>query len=160
LRALGDQGDEGCCSSRRLNLKVIAAPARRRQYRLAAATSARAIVVMNTPYGNRSPPPSTAIALMFALARQLSRRRPLDAIAARGRSRASWGFGGSPKTLRRHRLRQYRLDRRNRAHRPAHEGRRLLSVPLGERAGALGFDKVDSTRSSPVDFITLHSAAY
>jgi D-3-phosphoglycerate dehydrogenase / 2-oxoglutarate reductase len=98
------------------------------------AATARGIVVMNTPFGNSITTAEHAIALMFALARQIpaadARPRP-----ASGRRTASWASSSTGKTLGRHRLRQYRLDRRRARARAEDESDRLRSVPV---AGARG----------------------
>ena len=62
-----------------------------------AAASAAGVVVMNTPFGNSITTAEHAIALMFALARDLpaadaSARKP-----ASGRRTASWGSSCSPR---------------------------------------------------------------
>ena len=54
------------------------------------AASARGIVVMNTPFGNSITTAEHAIAMLFALAREIPAGRPVDPGPASGRRTASW----------------------------------------------------------------------
>ena len=82
------------------------------------AATAKGIIVMNTPFGNSITTAEHAIAMMFALARQLP---PADHSTQAGKWEKNrfMGVEITGKTLGHHRLRQYRLDRRRPRHRPA-----------------------------------------
>ena len=75
------------------------------------AATSRGVVVMNTPFGNSITTAEHAIAMMFALAREIPSRqcldpgRPLGEEPLHGRRTDGQGAG-------RRRLRQYRVDRR------------------------------------------------
>jgi D-3-phosphoglycerate dehydrogenase / 2-oxoglutarate reductase len=77
-----------------------------------AAATAKGVIVMNTPFGNSITTAEHAIALMFALARQI------PAADAATHRQASWPD----------RLRQCWLDRRRSRYGTAHAGYRLRSV--------------------------------
>ena len=90
------------------------------------AATARGVVVMNTPFGNSITTAEHAVALMFALARDLPAGRRLDP----GRQVGEEPLHGGRADLqdaRPDRLRQYRLDRRRPRARPEDEGGRLRS---------------------------------
>ncbi len=74
------------------------------------AASARGIIVMNTPFGNSITTAEHAIAMLFALAREIP---PADQSTQSGRWEKNrfMGVELSGKTLRADRLRQYRLNR-------------------------------------------------
>ena len=78
------------------------------------AASRRGIIVMNTPFGNSITTAEHAIALMFALARQIPAGQCLDAGRQVGEEPLH-GRRDHRQDARRHRLRQHRLDRRARA---------------------------------------------
>ena len=94
------------------------------------AATARGVIVMNTPFGNSITTAEHAISLMLALARQIPEA---DASTRAGKWEKNKFMGVEifSQDARRHRLRQYRLDRRRPRHRPAHEGDRLRSVFVG-----------------------------
>jgi D-3-phosphoglycerate dehydrogenase len=71
------------------------------------AASRRGIIVMNTPFGNSITTAEHAIAMMFAVARQLP-EADASTRPASGRSRNSWA-SRSPARRSADRLRQYRL---------------------------------------------------
>ncbi len=60
------------------------------------AASRRGIIVMNTPFGNSITTAEHAIAMMFAVARQIPEATPRP-MRASGRSRASWGWSCSTR---------------------------------------------------------------
>ena len=96
--------------------------------------TARGVVVMNTPYGNAITTAEHAIAMMFALARQLPEASRLH----QGREVGEEPLHGRRavrQDARADRLRQYRLHRRRPRRRAAHEGRRLRPLPVGEARG-------------------------
>ena len=92
------------------------------------AATARGVVVMNTPFGNSITTAEHAMALMFALGARPARRRHLHPGGQVGEEPLH-GRRADRQDARRHRLRQYRLDRRRPRARPEDEGRRLRSVP-------------------------------
>ena len=94
-----------------------------------AAATQRGIVVMNTPYGNSITAAEHAIAMLFALCRADPGGRPLDPGRQMGEV-ALHGGRADRQDARRHRLRQYRLDRRRARPGSADEGDRLRSVPV------------------------------
>jgi D-3-phosphoglycerate dehydrogenase len=103
--------------------------------------SAKGVVVMNTPFGNSITTAEHAIALMFALARQLP-----EADLTAGRQVGEeplHGRRGDRQDARPDRRRQYRLDRRDRA-----LGLKMKVVAFDpfltpERALEMGVEKVD-----------------
>ena len=98
------------------------------------AATAKGVIVMNTPFGNSITTAEHAITLMLALARQIPAGRRLDPGRQVGEEPLH-GRRDHQQDARRHRLRQYRLDRRRPRHGPAHAGDRLRSVPVaGARA--------------------------
>ena len=112
---------------------------------------------MNTPFGNSITTAEHAIALMFALARQIPGGQCLDPCRQVGEEPLH-GRRDHRQDARRHRLRQYRLDRRHARRRPEDAGHRLRSVPVGERADELGVEKVELDELfARADFITLHT---
>ena len=96
--------------------------------------TARGVVVMNTPYGNAITTAEHAIAMMFALARQLP-EASASTKAGKWEKNRFMGVELFGKTLGPDRLRQYRLHRRRPRRRAEHEGRRLRPLPVGEARG-------------------------
>ena len=88
------------------------------------AATARGIIVMNTPFGNSITTAEHAITLMLSLARQIPEA---DASTRAGKWEKNKFLGVEifRQDARRHRLRQYRLDRRRSRARPEDEGHRL-----------------------------------
>ena len=82
------------------------------------AATARGVVVMNTPFGNSITTAEHAVALMFALARELP---AADASTQAGKWEKNrfMGVELTSQDARPDRLRQYRLDRRRPRARPA-----------------------------------------
>ena len=100
------------------------------------AATARGVIVMNTPFGNSITTAEHAIAMMFALAREIP---AADASTQAGKWEKNrfMGVEITAKTLGDHRLRQHRLDRRRARARPEDARHRLRPVPQrGARAGA------------------------
>ena len=75
------------------------------------AATKKGIIVMNTPFGNSITTAEHAIAMMFALARQLPGGRRLDQGQQVGEEPLH-GRRGHQQGARHHRRGQYRLDRR------------------------------------------------
>ncbi len=75
---------------------------------------------MNTPFGNSITTAEHAIAMMFALARQIP-QADASTQAGKWEKNRFMGVELTGKVARHHRLRQHRLDRRRPRHRPAHE---------------------------------------
>ena len=75
-----------------------------------AAATAKGIIVMNTPFGNSITTAEHAITLMLALARQIP-QADASTQAGKWEKNRFMGVEITSKTLGRHRLRQYRLDR-------------------------------------------------
>ena len=94
------------------------------------AASRRGIIVMNTPFGNSITTAEHAIAMMFALARQTPGGQCLDPCRQMGKEPLH-GRRDHRQDAWRHRLRQYRLDRRDARRRPEDACRCLRSVPVG-----------------------------
>ena len=92
------------------------------------AATARGVVVMNTPFGNSITTAEHAIALMFALARQLP-EADASTQAGKWEKNRFMGVEVTGKTLGPDRRRQYRLDRRQPRARAQDEGRRLRPLP-------------------------------
>ncbi|WP_428978611.1 hypothetical protein [Chenggangzhangella methanolivorans] len=80
------------------------------------AATARGVIVMNTPFGNSITTAEHAIALMFAVAREIPRPR-LHAGRQVGEEPLH-GRRDHGQDARPHRLRQHRLDRGRPGHRP------------------------------------------
>jgi len=99
---------------------------RRRQRRRAAAT-ARGIVVMNTPFGNSITTAEHAIAMIFALARQLPAANASTHAGEWEKSR--FMASKSPARRSHHRLRKYRIDRRRPRAGPEDESDRRRPFP-------------------------------
>ena len=99
------------CSRRRRSLKVIGRAGIGVDNVDIPAATAKGIVVMNTPFGNSITTAEHAIALMFALARQIPAGRRLDPGRQVGEEPLH-GRRAHRQDARHHRLRQYRLDRR------------------------------------------------
>ena len=108
------------------------------------AATARGIIVMNTPFGNSITTAEHAISLMLALARQIPGSRRLDARRQMGKEQVH-GRGDFRQDARRHRLRQYRLDRRRPRDRPEDESDRLRSVPVARSARAISASRKSSS---------------
>ena len=72
--------------------------------------------VMNTPFGNSITTAERAVALMFAVARELPRERIRPPALASGKRTASWVSKITGKTLGVDRLRQYRFHRGHTRH--------------------------------------------
>ena len=87
--ALGDQGDGGSCCEPRRRLKVVGRAGIGVDNVDVAAATERGVVVMNTPFGNAVTTAEHAIAMMFALARQMpeASARPRR---ENGKNTASW----------------------------------------------------------------------
>ena len=120
--------------------------------------TAHGVVVMNTPFGNAITTAEHAIALMFAVARQIPDGQRLDP----GRQVGEEPLHGHRAQLQDagpDRLRQYRLDRGRARHRPQDARGGLRSVPVGPaRPGARRREGRASTRCWPrADFITVHT---
>ena len=88
------------------------------------AATARGIIVMNTPFGNSITTAEHAIAMMFALARQIPAADALDAGRQVGEEPLH-GRRDHRQDARADRLRQYRRDRRRARHRPEDARHRL-----------------------------------
>ncbi len=107
------------------------------------AASRRGIIVMNTPFGNSITTAEHAIALMFAVARQLPAGRCLDAGRQVGKVQVH-GRRNHRQDARRHRCRQYRLHRLRPGHRPEDACHRPMTPSCRRNAPR----KWASTRSS------------
>ena len=94
------------------------------------AASRRGIIVMNTPFGNSITTAEHAIALMFALARQIPEANA-STHAGKVGEEPLHGRRDHRQDARRDRLRQYRLDRRHARRRPQDARHRLRPVPVG-----------------------------
>ena len=90
--------------------------------------TARGVVVMNTPNGNAITTAEHAIAMMFALARQIP-EATTSTRAGKWEKNRFMGVELTGKTLGPDRLRQYRQHRRQPRARPAHARPRLRPVP-------------------------------
>ena len=100
---------------------------------------------MNTPFGNSITTAEHAIAMMFALARQIP-EADASTQAGKWEKNRFMGVELTGKTLGVDRLRQHRLDRRRPRHRPEDEGDRLRSVPVaGARASSSASRRSSST---------------
>ena len=98
--------------------------------------TAHGVVVMNTPFGNAITTAEHAIALMFAVARQIPDANA-STQAGKWEKNRFMGTELSFKTLGPDRLRQYRLDRGRTRHRLEDARGGLRSVPVGPaRPGA------------------------
>jgi D-3-phosphoglycerate dehydrogenase len=109
----------------------------------------KGIIVMNTPFGNSITTAEHAIAMMFALARELP---AADASTQAGKWEKNrfMGVEITGKTLGVDRLRQHRLDRRRARLGPEDEGRRLRPVPSdGARPRISASRRWSSTSFSP-----------
>ena len=93
--------------------------------------TARGVVVMNTPHGNTITTAEHAIAMMFALARQIPEASRFDQGRQVGEEPLH-GRGADRQDARPDRLRQYRLHRRRPRHRAEDAGARLRPVPQRE----------------------------
>ena len=93
------------------------------------AATAKGIIVMNTPFGNSITTAEHAITLMLALGARDPAGRRLDPGRQVGEEPLH-GRRDHRQDAGRHRLRQYRLDRRRPRAGPAHEGDRVRSVPV------------------------------
>ena len=122
------------------------------------AATARGVVVMNTPHGNSITTAEHAVAMMFALAREI----PGSHRQHQGRQVGEEPVHGcrthrqNPRPDRR---RQYRLHRRQPRAGPAHARRRLRSVSCPKNAPSISAWK---SWNWPIcwrraDFITLHT---
>ena len=113
------------------------------------AATARGVVVMNTPFGNSITTAEHAIALMFALARELP-EADASTQAGKWEKNRFMGVELTGKTLGLIGARQYRLDRRRPRARPEDEGDRLRSVPDARARGrARASRRSSSTSCSP-----------
>ena len=110
------------------------------------AATARGIIVMNTPFGNSITTAEHAISLMLALGAPDSGSRHVHPRRQMGKEQVH-GRGDFLQDARRHRLRQYRLDRRRPRHRPEDEGDRLRSVPVARSARAISASRRSSSTS-------------
>ncbi len=63
------------------------------------AASKKGVIVMNTPFGNSITTAEHAIAMMFAVARQMPEANGLDPCREMGKERASWGWSCSTRPL-------------------------------------------------------------
>jgi D-3-phosphoglycerate dehydrogenase len=112
---------------------------------------------MNTPFGNSITTAEHAIALMFALARELP-QADASTQAGKWEKNRFMGVELTSKTLGPDRRRQYRLDRRRAGARAAHEGDRYDPVPHARARVALGVEKAELDELlARADFITLHT---
>jgi D-3-phosphoglycerate dehydrogenase len=121
------------------------------------AATAKGIIVMNTPFGNSITTAEHAIAMMFALARQIPDAECLDPGRQVGEEPLH-GRRADGQDARHHRLRQYRLDRR----RPR-LGLKMKVIAFDpflspERASGLGVEKVELDELLPPR--RLHHAAH
>ena len=99
------------------------------------AASARGIVVMNTPFGNSITTAEHAIAMLFALAREIP-QADQSTQAGKWEKNRFWGWS-LPARRWAYRLRQYRIDRRRSGAWPEDESRGLRPVSIagaGDRA--------------------------
>ncbi len=122
------------------------------------AATAKGIIVMNTPFGNSITTAEHAIAMMFAIAREIP---AADASTQAGKWEKNrfMGVEITGQDARHHRLRQHRLDRRRRA-RNGLQMRVIAFDPFltPERARELGVEKVElDDLLARADFITLHT---
>jgi D-3-phosphoglycerate dehydrogenase len=102
------------------------------------AASARGIVVMNTPFGNSITTAEHAIAMLFALAREIP-QADQSTQSGKWEKNRFMGVELAGQDAWADRLRQYRFDRRRPGARPQDEGRRLRPVPVARaRGGAWG----------------------
>ena len=122
------------------------------------AATARGVIVMNTPFGNSITTAEHAIALMFALARQIP-SADVSTQAGKWEKNRFMGVETDRQDARNHRLRQHRLDRRRRAA----LGLKMRVVAFdpflsAERAQELGVEKLElDDLLARADFITLHT---
>ncbi len=87
------------CSTRRRNLKVVGRAGIGVDNVDVKSATARGVVVMNTPNGNTITTAEHAIAMMFALARQIPEASLPPPRRASGKRTASWGSSWPAKTL-------------------------------------------------------------
>ena len=92
------------------------------------AATARGVIVMNTPFGNSITTAEHAIALMFALARQIP-SADVSTQAGKWEKNRFMGVESDWQDAWRHRLREHRLDRGLAGLGTEDAGRRLRSVP-------------------------------
>jgi D-3-phosphoglycerate dehydrogenase len=120
------------------------------------AASRRGIIVMNTPFGNSITTAEHAIALMFAVARQLPPPIPPPRPAS-GRSRSSWA---SRSPARRSASSVPAISAASSARRPSASKMHVLAYDpflSAERAQEMGVIKVElDDLLAKADFITLH----
>ena len=121
------------------------------------AATARGVVVMNTPFGNSITTAEHAIALMFALARQLP-EADASTQAGKWEKNRFMGVEVTGKTLGLIGCRQYRLDRRRAGAGPEDEGRRLRPLPDPRARGRAGRREGRTGRTAEAR--RLHHAAH
>jgi phosphoglycerate dehydrogenase-like enzyme len=93
------------------------------------AATAKGIIVMNTPFGNSITTAEHAIAMMFALAREIP-QADASTQAGKWEKNRFMGVEITGKTLGVIGCGNIGAIVADRAHRPAHEGHRLRSVPV------------------------------
>ena len=125
------------CSTRATNLKVVGRAGIGVDNVDIPAATARGVVVMNTPFGNSITTAEHAIALMFALARQLP-EADASTQAGKWEKNRFMGVEVTGKTLGPDRRGQYRLDRRRARARAQDEGGRVRSLPDARARGRDG----------------------